>query len=1316
MDFDNAITRQILKSGDTLGLGYEKCIIDTVRGEGTSSIVYEAMLDGRRVILKELYPRGLGIKRDTNNSLIIPVSQEENFEYYKTRLKRAFDIQLEFHNDIETTNYTVESQKLYVQNNTLYVVMHLSDGVSYDKVRPENILAILETVKTLSCAIQLYHKKQLLHLDIKPQNFFVYPQTNQMISLFDFDSVMPKNEIRANVLSYSNGYAAPEVVAAKEYYGSCEDIDEKSDIFSIGAVLFEKIMGRNVIEDDGWNNKRWNFDNNPYLKNTVHQLQMGITEVFQKTLAENKEKRYQSVELLIQKLKELIKLTYISVYLQYQNISVSTSKSYYISRSKQITQIHESLQKNHIVYLCGIGGTGKSETAKEYAEIYLSHYANTYFANYSSSLKQTVANLFFNGLDDRKKEEWYFDIDKRYEYKLNLLKSERYSENTLIIIDNFDINSGGYANNIEVLKELKRLKIRFIFTTRGYKENEPQYIKIEDFSAEELKKMFFKINPQDKDSEQRQRQVEQVITKSYFHVMTIDLIAHLSKNISSLQDYIELLDKDGIANSENISEKKKIENNKDENAKSEAVYIHIRDLFNFSVLTKTAKYIMINACFLPSSGMKQQQFTECIKLSQFCGNEQKISSAFFSNKEMEELIQTGWIKYNNLSQRKIVIHSLISEVIINELHPELTTKKCRSFFVSFLDMICEWGNKKLICHEAEEIISNEENFNILSELNDNFYKVFQYIPPTRAIEYMAVNNTYRVDNYAILGDEVFKGGLNSNHTLIIYFGIDEKYILPPNVTLPFLHESFEYCIYLKTLVFTKKKANIIRMKFKNCFIECFEATQDSAYCSFDGVLYTSDMKSLIKCPPTKKKLDIPEGVKNICASSFQENENIQSVNMPKSIVEIGWHAFDGCKNLKYINLPQYIERIVECAFEGCSSLEQVIIPNGIKCIEGSVFSDCESLQSVKIPDSIEQIKEYAFSECIALKELLLPGNIKEIGKNAFYHCKSLKKLDFPKSLKSIGKEAFARCSKLREINIQNQETEIAGTAFVGCILLDDMPLDKIMGNTSGLVIEKEKNEVIIKSCSNSVSEVNIPPNVTVIGVEAFSHCINVEKIFLPQSVRKIYGFAFAYCSSLKEVDMSYTPDIGAWTFMGCENLETVKLCPNTEEIGLEIFKDCKKLKEMILPSNLKEINEGAFYGCCSLREINVPSGVTEISRKAFENCTSLQSVTLPDGLEEIWNECFKNTAVSYIVIPQIVRRVWGHAFLNCPNLRSVIILNPELDPKEWGMELFMDNNKFKRKAEMQIYGYPDSPAQVFAKKYNYEFIPITSKLLKEITQ
>ena len=1304
MDLSNVAARRMLESGDMLELGHSQCIINTVIGEGTSSIAYEAMLDGRRVVLKELYPRGLGISRDTESRLIIPDEQKKIFGYYKARLKRAFDIQLKFHNDMKTVNYTTEPQELIMHNNTLYVVMHLSEGTSYDKVCPENILSILEAVRALCCAISFYHNKNFLHLDIKPQNFFIFSQTNQIVQLFDFDSIMPKNEIHTEELSYSERYAAPEVIAAKEYYGSCEDIDERADIFSIGAVMFEKIMGRSIEEDDLRNKKTWDFEKNFYLKNTVHQLQTGITEVFQKTLTENKEKRYKSAELLTEKLDELIKLTYIPVYLQYHNISVSTSKSYYISRSAQIQQIHESLREKNIVYLSAIGGAGKSETAKEYAETYLQSYTNEYFSNYSSSLKQTISDLFFNGLDDREKEEWYFDTDKRYEHKLNLLRSERYSENTLIIIDNFDINTGGYANNTEVLKELKLLKVRFIFTTRGYKEGDPQYIKIKDFSVDELKKMFFSINPQDRKQESRQKQVEEIIKKSYCHIMTVDLIAHLSRNVPSLHEYISLLDSDGIANAENISEYMKIESNKDENAKSAAVYTHIRNLFNFSVFTKASKYIMINACFLPLSGMEQKKFIQCIRLSRILSNSHGISSAFFNEREMDQLIKAGWLKYSLPKQKKLVIHPLVAEVIIKELQPALTEEKCRNFFVSFLDMICEWGTKKLSCHEAEDIFSNEINFRMLYELNDNFYRVFRYIPPRRAIEYMAVHYNYYVEGHAVI--EKFNGGTDGG-SLMIYFGIDEKYTIPENVFLPCLHNAFEHCIYLKILVFSAKKAEPLQMEMKNCRIESFEAVDTSAYCSYDGVLYTRNMKTLIKCPPAKKQLYVPEGVKYICRHSFYANENIESVVLPQSIAEIGWCAFSECKNMKYIGLPEYMEKIGANAFSGCSCLKDVVIPDGIECIEDSVFSGCESLEEIKLPDSVIQIKDYAFSGCISLKKAVFPGNISKIGKYAFYYCKSLRSINIPESVNFIKEMAFAECTKLRSVNIPETEMQISDTAFLGCILLDDVPFSRLIGRTDGLFIEKEKNEIIIKSVSESVCEVTIPPDVTAIGLEAFCGCINIEKILLPESVKRIYGAAFSGCMSLKEADMSFTPDIGVWTFSGCEKLDKVKLCPDTKQIGMEVFKDCKSLREIILPKNLEEIDEEAFSGCCSLREINIPSGVTVISGKAFENCTMLSSIQLPDGLKELWDNCFRNTAVSYIIIPPSVNFVREHVFADCPNLCSAVILNPELDPQKWGLEFFTYNKKVKRKAEMQLYGYAASPVEAFAARYNYEFIPIS---------
>ena len=173
MDILSITKRQPLDPDNVLYLNDEEYIINSVKGMGTSSIVYEASLDGRKIILKELYPEGLGILRDTTNSLIIPESRKNDFQSYKDGLEKAYNIQQRFHNDHKSRNYTSEPQKLYKYNNTLYIVMHLANGNSYDQTRPDNVLSILEVGKALTEAIRNYHEKGFLNLDIKPQNIFL---------------------------------------------------------------------------------------------------------------------------------------------------------------------------------------------------------------------------------------------------------------------------------------------------------------------------------------------------------------------------------------------------------------------------------------------------------------------------------------------------------------------------------------------------------------------------------------------------------------------------------------------------------------------------------------------------------------------------------------------------------------------------------------------------------------------------------------------------------------------------------------------------------------------------------------------------------------------------------------------------------------------------------------------------------------------------------------------------------------------------------------------------------------------------------------
>ena len=194
MDISSITKRQPLNPDDVLYLNGEKCIINAIKGTGTSSIVYEATLDGRKIILKELYPYGLGIFRNKDNSLIIPKNKENDFQSYKDGLNKAYQTQLNFHNDHKVRNFTVEPQKLYKHNNTLYVVMHLANGNSYDQIEPENVLSILEVGKALSKVISYYHEKGFLNLDIKPGNIFVFPETNQLIQLLTSIQYVPRKK------------------------------------------------------------------------------------------------------------------------------------------------------------------------------------------------------------------------------------------------------------------------------------------------------------------------------------------------------------------------------------------------------------------------------------------------------------------------------------------------------------------------------------------------------------------------------------------------------------------------------------------------------------------------------------------------------------------------------------------------------------------------------------------------------------------------------------------------------------------------------------------------------------------------------------------------------------------------------------------------------------------------------------------------------------------------------------------------------------------------------------------------------------------
>ena len=1156
--------RQVLKLGTSLSLDGKKCMILGVMGTGTSCIAYKAQMKLtikgqtalRTIVLKELYPAHQNIIRGTDNSLIIPGSSKSMFEEESESFVKAAILQFEFHNEEDLTNFTSDIEVVYELNNTLYSVTGIVSGKSYDKINPENITSILKVGESLSHAISYYHEGDYLNLDIKPSNIFYenLPGDNVSIRLFDFNTVCTKEEASQGKFSYSEGYAAPEVRAAKKGSGKFSEVREQADIYSIGAVIFEKIMGRIPKASDQRAGKRWKFENNPYLKDAVPQLQKGIIDLFRKTLAIDKNDRYSSAKELISDLEKLIKLAGIEVFLKNQRISPCTPKDIYISRKDILSKISKALDEKHILYLHALGGSGKSETAREYAEQCTDKYDFIQSVFYSDSLKKTIANLDFVGLEDKDRFAYTDeDIDRLYKYKYGLLgNKDLYGTNTLLIIDNYNPTSDEVIQNQEIISKLRDLHIHILFTTRVKPTDISECFDLENMFPEELRVLFFKINPTNKDKSERIKLVDEIIKLSYNHTMTVKLVAMQSAEyMKPLEEYRDVLQEKGL-NSEFESE---IINEKDGRLVVEdSVYNHIRALFKLNDLKPKQKYIMVNACLLPLSGLEASTFSQYIDLAHF----ESSSGSDFLDPEIKKLVNSGWIEFANknekrfTSETKITLHPLVCDIVKNELKPEMTEDKCKKFYESFLDLIDEWGNRKA---DEEDCIRQE---NMVYELFPNIYAIYENRNIPAVINFIALSDIkISVRNHIMISDG----------KIILYFGNEKQLEIPADVT------------EIGNDAFSDSSLAEVNMP------DSVKKIGDGAF-SFCSAL---------------TEITIPNSITKIGKGIFSHCSELTHITIPNSVTEIGDYAFASCYNLMYITIPDSITKIGNYAFSCCYSLTEITIPNSVTKIGNGAFSDCWDLTNIDIPDSVTEIGEGIIDGCSLLDyqefskkgstsqklkyrgnkqliELVIPNDITEIEDNAFEDCEALEKIMIPDSVTEIGNYAFRYCYHLKQITIPDSVRKIGEKAFEACFPL---------------------------------TEIHIPHSVTEIKTATFLNCLELKDITIPDSVTKIRSSAFAGCCSLTHIIIpDSVTEIESGAFSDCFSLTDIIIPDSVTKIRSSAFAGCRSLTEITIPNSVTEIESGVFAGCSSLTQIIIPDSVMKIGEKAFADCNNLSCVVV----------------------------------------------------------------------------------------------------------
>lgn len=479
---------------------------------------------------------------------------------------------------------------------------------------------------------------------------------------------------------------------------------------------------------------------------------------------------------------------------------------------------------------------------------------------------------------------------------------------------------------------------------------------------------------------------------------------------------------------------------------------------------------------------------------------------------------------------------------------------------------------------------------------------------------------------------------------------------------------------------------------------------NTIYTSKDGILYSSDFKTLIFCPPAKSgAVTVDKRTETVGSMAFLSCKGVTEINFEEGSVckELGNKAFANCGSLTQINLPESLEKIGEDAFVNCSSLTSLELPESFnafntnfltqyitsitvsensqyyKSVDNVIYSkdgkilvySLSDATDFIVPEGTEVISESAFAGSVAtLQSVSLPSTLVEMGNNAFNGCSSLANVTFagngvgalvignrvfygtaiteielPERTISIGEDVFAS-TKLEQVSFgaSSQLTSIGSRAFMGTL----------------------------------ITKIVLPESVIELGDNVFYNCTQLKTVTANGRLVKmgygVFSVSSDKTSSLTSVVLPATlKTIGEKTFMNCDKLTSVTFGENSqlEILPANTFFGCVALQAFEIPANITvlegrdpdyssvtEDNVGLFYGLTSLKKVTFApnSKCTEIGYSVFAN-SGLEEFEIPSSVTKIGGSAFAYTKLSEIFVPRTVTQLGSYLFSNCEQLTSATL-------------------------------------------------------------
>ncbi len=254
-------------------------------GEGGMGIIYKAEdLKLKRTIALKVLPESF-------------TQDEESKRRFLNEAQAASSLQ---HNNICTIHEIDETS-----NGQLFIAMDFYEGETLkEKIRegPMPVEAAIEIIIQIAEGLKKAHENGIIHMDIKPANIFITKEgTVKILDLGLAKKVDQTKLTRTGLRFGTTEYMSPEQIKG-------EKVDNRTDIWSLGTVLYEMLTGQHPFQADYEQAVIYLILNQEPedVKNIRTDIPDRLLPVLEKSLAKDREDRYESMTSVLEDLRNVM--------------------------------------------------------------------------------------------------------------------------------------------------------------------------------------------------------------------------------------------------------------------------------------------------------------------------------------------------------------------------------------------------------------------------------------------------------------------------------------------------------------------------------------------------------------------------------------------------------------------------------------------------------------------------------------------------------------------------------------------------------------------------------------------------------------------------------------------------------------------------------------------------------------------------------------------------------------------------------------------------------------------------------------------------